>query len=52
MIDFYSEKEIVFYLSEIKKWKKGQVESNENQEKQFVTDYDANKVQEELKNWL
>ena len=42
----------ILILFLIKKWKKGQVESNENQQKLSVTDYDANKVQEELKNWL
>jgi len=36
MIDFYSEKEIVFYLSEIKKWKKGTFSSNLEKEITFL----------------
>jgi cytochrome c-type biogenesis protein CcmH len=42
----------ILILFLIKKWKKGQEVSNKNQQEQLVTDYDANKVQEELKNWL
>lgn len=42
----------ILILFLIKKWKKSQIELNVNQQEQLVTNYDVNKVQEELKNWL
>ncbi|UYG98082.1 cytochrome c-type biogenesis protein CcmH [Cytobacillus firmus] len=41
----------VLILFLLRKWKKGQGESSEKQG-QPVSEYDVNKVQEELKNWL